>query len=1309
MSADKDTDGLTTTVLPADDAAREEQTPLSTTLLDTDSGSSQDGEYGDPVAALAALQNLMRLQAHFKGDTGLAMVLAVKAAHEAGEGQGSYPLTAFVARSLNMFFRASTDAVLRRKRVVFAVTAILTIGFALSFILLLEEESDGQELWVPIDMDGYKDEKRFKETFPPGPRVSTAIFSKDGGDILSKSFLLSLLDLEERILSDTAYFDDCFRYAPERDCLLPLTVLSAWAFSRDRIMADENPHQTLEDYYFRQAGETYQTALDIDWSPEDEFGQMHVRGLRACKIAYFYRSDCCLTKMEATDDVFVDLIRDHWPQLQPTVNGVPYVESSLSKEVARVIAQDVPLVAISIFLVLVFCAVFLGDRTLVGSRLLLGAAGITGMLIAFVIGIGSLPFVGEKQTPITPLVLFVLIGIGVDDIIIIVDSVNHNAFVSDIRRRLIKAVAVSGPAITLTTLTDITAFAFGSMATMPAVRSFTVSALITLLADFVLQCTLFLIFVEYDERRIEALRLDCCPCIIVDNPDATCVECVRSACGSAPAEDQQEQQGLRQAAGSPISPLAPPSQRMGNEGKPAPSAVPQVAVAPAPPEPHLVLTPVQDDLVGVSSSSNGPLVFPLDTAGGTSSSGKTTEKGVDASMSDSRNRPTSPTTGFLGAELTPADSKFCAAATPQAMSLGAPPGGGGAAPRTRGISFRFGATGGAITLGGHGETTNSGHGAAGGGLAAPAAAKRRKSAVTGRAMNADVLRKCIVPTEGPVGTPTLQAMESSGQGRPPAFTLDTGKGGGPGGGRRQSRSAAKDGVTPGHPGAQRRASVPQPAAGPAPGGPVKGRGDRRLSVNAAAAMSMAQMRQRKSDPKVTESSQAGLAQPRRMSNSEVGDTFSAVQPFNTSVNTAAAADEEVSCAEKVMKMVWTPVVTHRVGKFIILLVFFGWIGVCAAVAPSVKQGQELTATLATDSYVRDYFDASDQHYGGVPATVYVVIDDPRVVWNSQETVHAFDDLRVNMEAVDSVQRFNTWVHGFVTWAGRQKRNEAEYNSSVRLLMESPLGENMWRLLPIFWDKYPESKTAVVLETPDDPRTIKASYFAGRQTVADGTWEKADDMADVRGVVQRWHAATGVRSYATAGFYGFADGDRTIHIAIRLNLVLSGVAVMATLLLFVSPYIAVLIVLNVGMIDMSIFGWMYFLGIAQSPVTFIVIAMSIGLSVDYCAHVGISFANCRVNKRSVSRISLGGVKADGTADYYVRMALDEIGVSVFAGGMTTLLGILALAGASSETFLTFFLMLFAAVIFGMLHGFIFFPALLACLPQWLVERTVVPPF
>jgi multidrug efflux pump subunit AcrB len=61
------------------------------------------------------------------------------------------------------------------------------------------------------------------------------------------------------------------------------------------------------------------------------------------------------------------------------------------------------------------------------------------------------------------------------------------------------------------------------------------------------------------------------------------------------------------------------------------------------------------------------------------------------------------------------------------------------------------------------------------------------------------------------------------------------------------------------------------------------------------------------------------------------------------------------------------------------------------------------------------------------------------------------------------------------------------------------------------------------------------------------------------------------------------------------------------------------------------------------------------------------------------------------------ALDEVGGAVLMGGLTTFVGVLPLAFASSFIYRVFFRLFFCIVTLGIFHGFVVVPCLLISVP------------
>ena len=89
--------------------------------------------------------------------------------------------------------------------------------------------------------------------------------------------------------------------------------------------------------------------------------------------------------------------------------------------------------------------------------------------------------------------------------------------------RLVLSMKHVGGSITMTTTTDLVAFAVSTVTDFPAVRLFCIYAALSIFFAYFMLVTLFLAILTWDIHRVEAGKRDVCPCIKVeghnnDNP-----------------------------------------------------------------------------------------------------------------------------------------------------------------------------------------------------------------------------------------------------------------------------------------------------------------------------------------------------------------------------------------------------------------------------------------------------------------------------------------------------------------------------------------------------------------------------------------------------------------------------------------------------------------------------------------------------------------------------------------------------------------------------------------------------------------------
>lgn len=97
-----------------------------------------------------------------------------------------------------------------------------------------------------------------------------------------------------------------------------------------------------------------------------------------------------------------------------------------------------------------------------------------------------------------------------------------------------------GPSIMCAALGEVVAFGLAVIPPVPATRNFSLCACFAILLDFILQCTLFGAFLVLDTKRRESNRVDCIPCLQLQQPPSEDPQYVVSETGTPPHETREE-------------------------------------------------------------------------------------------------------------------------------------------------------------------------------------------------------------------------------------------------------------------------------------------------------------------------------------------------------------------------------------------------------------------------------------------------------------------------------------------------------------------------------------------------------------------------------------------------------------------------------------------------------------------------------------------------------------------------------------------------------------------------------------------------
>ena len=146
-------------------------------------------------------------------------------------------------------------------------------------------------------------------------------------------------------------------------------------------------------------------------------------------------------------------------------------ERSLDDAIAESTGSDIALVSITFTLMITFACVMLGKflNPLTGHSLLANT-GVFAVALGILAGLGLAMWCRVTFVSLVGVLPFLVLGIGIDDMFILVDELDRQPREMS-KIEIIKTVmANSGATVTMTTMTDLVAFAVSTSTSFPAIR-----------------------------------------------------------------------------------------------------------------------------------------------------------------------------------------------------------------------------------------------------------------------------------------------------------------------------------------------------------------------------------------------------------------------------------------------------------------------------------------------------------------------------------------------------------------------------------------------------------------------------------------------------------------------------------------------------------------------------------------------------------------------------------------------------------------------------------------------------------------------
>lgn len=454
----------------------------------------------------------------------------------------------FVSGGIERFFQR-TGSFIGNRPWWLMLASIVVLVICLVGLTQFEEENRGEKLWVPGGTQAQEDKDFVEDNYLKFARFQQVLLSRipRGDNVLTREAFDKLLELHNKVIAVEAenplakdnntevatltYENLCFQRGGQ---CFQVNILASFDFSAENWSDTPTILDRLNSGNLTTAtGEPFEVRQALGGIEEDANG--NILSAKALAISYYIQNNEIIKdndyddpKGEAWEEEFLDLLEDEAKAAELENFAMDrFATRSFEDEFGDAISGDLVILNVAIILLLTYTVVMLSrwSKGCVGSRIFLAVGGFIsiGMAIGAALGLGS--GLGLFYSPLMSVFPFLILGIGVDDVFVLVNAFDQTSKEFPVAMRISKALGVSGSSIVVTSITDFFAFLIGSNTSLPALRNFSLYAAMGVFITLVFQVTFFAGWLVLDAWRMNSNRADVVMCIKFDEDGGKCCDC----------------------------------------------------------------------------------------------------------------------------------------------------------------------------------------------------------------------------------------------------------------------------------------------------------------------------------------------------------------------------------------------------------------------------------------------------------------------------------------------------------------------------------------------------------------------------------------------------------------------------------------------------------------------------------------------------------------------------------------------------------------------------------------------------------------
>nr|KAG5688558.1 hypothetical protein BaRGS_002773 [Batillaria attramentaria] len=413
----------------------------------------------------------------------------------------------------------------------------------------METETDMEVVYFPKDSRARRDRQTVRDTFPDMNNVSynsfsqselfwavSLLFRSKSGNVFNSTVLNEIRNIVTRVKSVTAssdgrtvtFSDVCARR--DSRCFVDGEYVLSPSFQ-----AAVGAGLVTYPYWNTPAG-----AVPLFTT----IGGVEVQAGVLVSATVLKLSFNLLVDTKAWQDKFLSVAHDFDPVYTEVTYETP---DSLGDELDKSTSGDIWLFSLTITIMLTYASIVTAGGNPVSTRGMLANGGVLAAGLGILGSMGLLSLCGVKFVNIVGVIPFLVIGIGVDDMFLLMSSWSETLGQTDLSvpDRVGATFAGAGIGITITSITDFLAFCIGTTSVFRSVTYFSLYAGVAVLFCYICNATLFGGCLAYHGRRVYSSR-HFATCHVTKPRDQLLADghsrCFAVCCGgSAPTEDRGDE------------------------------------------------------------------------------------------------------------------------------------------------------------------------------------------------------------------------------------------------------------------------------------------------------------------------------------------------------------------------------------------------------------------------------------------------------------------------------------------------------------------------------------------------------------------------------------------------------------------------------------------------------------------------------------------------------------------------------------------------------------------------------------------------